>query len=267
MPIPATGADKSPTEGFRTRIDRLLARTVRTRMIRSAATAPIVSFTFDDTPASAATTGAALLESFGARGTFYVAGGLLGAIEPTRRLATGEQCLALHRRGHDIGCHTFAHHAVATYGREALAADLARNEALLAELGIGGRPRNFAYPFNATNLRAKRQLERHFASCRGGVPGVNVGAIDLGFLRAVELCDDTIDGERVRGWIAEATRLGGWLVFFTHGVTPERQPWCCSPLLLEGALREAHESGCAIVTVEQALDRIGARPPADRNRP
>ena len=37
----------------------------------------MVSFTFDDVPKSAATVGAPMLEEYGARGTFYVAGGLV----------------------------------------------------------------------------------------------------------------------------------------------------------------------------------------------
>ena len=39
----------------------------------------MVSFTFDDLPKSAVTTGAGMLEAHGARGTFYVSGGLVGA--------------------------------------------------------------------------------------------------------------------------------------------------------------------------------------------
>jgi peptidoglycan/xylan/chitin deacetylase (PgdA/CDA1 family) len=39
----------------------------------------MVSFTFDDIPKSAATIGAAILEEYDARGTFYVSGGLVGA--------------------------------------------------------------------------------------------------------------------------------------------------------------------------------------------
>ena len=40
---------------------------------------PMVSFTFDDLPKSAVTTGAEMLEAHGARGTFYVSGSLVGA--------------------------------------------------------------------------------------------------------------------------------------------------------------------------------------------
>lgn len=39
---------------------------------------PLVSFTFDDVPDSALGAGAAVLEKYEARGTFYIAGGLAG---------------------------------------------------------------------------------------------------------------------------------------------------------------------------------------------
>ena len=38
---------------------------------------PIVSFTFDDFPRSAYSVGGAMLEKFGARGTYYVTAGLM----------------------------------------------------------------------------------------------------------------------------------------------------------------------------------------------
>ena len=49
---------------------------------------PIVSFTFDDFPRTAATAGAAILESFGARGTFYTAAGLMNTTSASKSALT-----------------------------------------------------------------------------------------------------------------------------------------------------------------------------------
>lgn len=61
---------------------------------------PLVSFTFDDVPDSALGAGAAILEKYGVRGTFYIAGGLAGQVEPDRSLITPEGCSELLARGH-----------------------------------------------------------------------------------------------------------------------------------------------------------------------
>ncbi len=53
---------------------RFLARWSRNRMLDMRAGPPMVTFTFDDVPASACELGASILERHGARGTFYVAG-------------------------------------------------------------------------------------------------------------------------------------------------------------------------------------------------
>lgn len=257
------------TDPWTAKAARLLARTVRTRTAAARHPAPIVSFTFDDVHASAATAGADILERHGARGTFYVAGSLLGTDMPDRAAASLDQCLALHRRGHELGCHTYAHLPVGRHGRAGLAADLARNAALFAAAGerAGGEPvvlSNFAYPLNATSLRAKRRLERAFTTCRGGVPGLNEGRVDLGFLRAVELHDDGIDADGVRFWVDQAKRRDAWLIFFTHGVREEPQPWRCTPELFEASVVSALDAGCEVLTIAEAAGRLGLGPAAER---
>lgn len=257
------------TDPLSAKAARLLARTVRTRTAAARHPAPIVSFTFDDVHASAATTGAEILERHGVRGTYYVAGSLVGTEAPERTAASLDQCLALHRRGHELGCHSFAHVPVARHGGAGLAADLARNAAFFGAAGrrLAGEEvalRNFAYPLNTTSLSAKRQLERAFTTCRGGVPGLNEGIVDLGFLRAVEIHDDGIDADRVRAWIDQAKRRSAWLIFFTHGVQEDPQPWRCTPELFETSVVSALDAGCEVLTIAEAAGRLGFGPAAGR---
>src|ERR1700760_1259381 len=90
------------------RVSHRLAMHVPVERFRLRNATPMVSFTFDDIPKSAATTGAKILEDHNARGTFYVSGSLVGAIEADWAAVDAPDIVALHRNGHEIGCHTFS---------------------------------------------------------------------------------------------------------------------------------------------------------------
>ena len=62
---------------LKARISNRLARHFGGAPFRLQNKAPMVSFTFDDTPKSAATVGGEILDAYNARATFYVAGGLV----------------------------------------------------------------------------------------------------------------------------------------------------------------------------------------------
>jgi len=91
------------------RLSNRLARHFRAAPHRLQAHAPMVSFTFDDAPDSAAGEGAALLEAHGGLGTFYLAGSLIDQPGDFWRGLSNDAIVRLHRGGHEIGCHTFSH--------------------------------------------------------------------------------------------------------------------------------------------------------------
>src|SRR5271165_4948224 len=156
----------------------------------------IVSFTFDDVPASAASAGAPILEAFGIRGTYYLCGGLLGGQGDLTPLLDRGQAEALASAGHEIGCHTYAHTDVRSIGWPSLEVSLRKNAETLSE--ISGEPlRNFAYPFGGISFGKKLRLQSRFETCRGIYPGINVGRIDAGMLKAVPLYSSTLDDEGV----------------------------------------------------------------------
>ena len=75
-----------------------LARHLPTATWRANRAGAIVSFTFDDVPASAASEGAPILEGLGVRGTYYLCGGLLGGqgdLTPLLDRGQGVDLLAL----------------------------------------------------------------------------------------------------------------------------------------------------------------------------
>src|SRR5262245_1736816 len=113
-PTMSFSGSKAPTIpvqpiGLRMRLAHRVARHVPLRQHRMRNDRPIVSFSFDDIPVSAAATGADMLEAFGARGTFFIATSLFGRSTDDWRVADAEAVAALAQRGHEIGLHTHRH--------------------------------------------------------------------------------------------------------------------------------------------------------------
>ena len=241
------------------------ARKVTQRVIRHApgprfsikAERPIVTFTFDDIPDSALTEGAAVLEANGAKGTFYIAGGLAGAHEPDRDLITVEQIAELSARGHEIGCHTFSHPWVRHLSPAELRRDLDRNKAFHAHHAPASQIKNFAFPYNASKIGIRGDMMDRFRTCRGGVEAVNRGPTDLAFLRSVEIRPPDAYARTLTRWIDDAVRTPGWLIYFTHDVQARPTPFGCTPDTLDFLVRYALDHGCEVLTVDAALDRLG----------
>jgi peptidoglycan/xylan/chitin deacetylase (PgdA/CDA1 family) len=218
---------------------------------------PMVSFTFDDVPKSAATVGAATLERHDVHGTFYVIGSQVGTSSPLWDMVDGEDVVALHRRGHEIACHTFSHKRACDLDAETLNAEIDRNQRYLRSLDASIRVENFAYPFGYGSFVRKRQLKTVFKSCRSIVPGVNSGTVDLQFLRAMPLIDRRIDREGIGRALDEARTCNGWLIFYTHDVADEPSPYGCSPSLLNAALEAASRRKIPVLNVAEALRCAG----------
>ncbi|RYE34342.1 MAG: polysaccharide deacetylase [Hyphomicrobiales bacterium] len=220
---------------------------------------PIVSFTFDDVPDSALDAGAAILEGNGARGTFYISGGLEGQVEPDRRVIERAGCRELAARGHEIGCHSFAHHDLRHVGTQALIEDLARNAAYLDAVDPRVAPRNFAYPYNSGSFGKRALLARTFRTCRAGGEGINRGPVDPTFLRAVEIRQPQHHVLGLARWIDALIADPGWLIFFTHDVAPRPTPHGCTPAGFHLLVAYAVTRGCRVLTVDAALDTMGLR--------
>ncbi len=117
---------------LKARVGNRLARHLRVAPARLNNSGPMVSFTFDDAPISAAKVGADMLEQYDARGTFYIAGGLVDAWSGNWTGVSAEDIVGLHRRGHEIACHTFSHARVTDLSATAMAAELREESQLSA---------------------------------------------------------------------------------------------------------------------------------------
>jgi peptidoglycan/xylan/chitin deacetylase (PgdA/CDA1 family) len=245
----------SPISTLGEKLSYRLARHLPVATWRANPAGAIVSFTFDDVPASAASAGTPILEASGIRGTYYVCGGLLGGQGDLTPLLDRGQAEALARAGHELGCHTYAHTDVRSIDWPSLEASLRKNAETLSEIS-GRSPRNFAYPFGGISFGKKLRLQSRFETCRGIYPGINVGRIDAGMLKAVPLYSSTLDDDGVRRWIARAVATSGWLIFFTHDVAERPTPYGVTPDLLRAAVAAAVEAGCACLPVAEAVDRL-----------
>jgi peptidoglycan/xylan/chitin deacetylase (PgdA/CDA1 family) len=257
--------NKDPNTGsLRTRVtnmaSRFLARQSRSKLLRIRGAAPIVTFTFDDVPASACQRGAHILEQYGARGTFYVAGSGCGTSNhdgPQR--ASIDLLRTVWANGHEIGCHTYSHPAVRYMSLDELGSDLDQNRSVLKAIDGNIVARNFAYPYGDMSVRTKRYLEARFDSCRSGHAGINRTVADLGALHAWPLYDASLDRIKIVRLIAETAQANGWLIFYSHDVATRPTRYGVSPALLDWAVSVAKRSGCKVATVAEGLEIIRAQ--------
>ena len=240
---------------FRARVSNRLARHLFAAPMQLRNKQPMVSFTFDDIPVSAATVGAPMLEDFGGCGTFYIAGGLVNRSTDQGDGIDPDGIVKLRRSGHEIACHTFSHQRAIDLGATAMATELAQNRRFLEGLDASIKLENFAYPYGLATVASKRQLTKSFRSARGILPGVNSGTIDLQFLRSTPLIDKDIDCAGIDRVVDEAVATNGWLIFYTHDVADAPSPWGCTPALLRYALNAAKRCNMPMVSVADALQR------------
>lgn len=217
---------------------------------------PMISFTFDDFPRSAAETGASILERFGAKGCYYACTGFLGEIGPAGPYFEERDIMHLERAGHEIGAHTVAHLDCAKASTREALTDISHNVDQMRAVGVTTPIRQFAYPYGETHTELKRALADRFDACRGVLSGVNRKGSDAMQLRAFELGSDETSVARAFSLIEAAARQPAWLIFFTHGVSERAGKFDIKPQVLSTLVRRARDSGAALITPSQAIDQI-----------
>jgi peptidoglycan/xylan/chitin deacetylase (PgdA/CDA1 family) len=250
LTMPAYSADRSLGAKFRRRFVRLVER----RPARLKLDRPMVTFSFDDAPATAASVGAAVLEQRGVRGAFYISAGLAGFDGPMGPYATREAVTALAAAGHEIACHTFSHIDCGIAPREVIEMDVERNREVLAKWGLP-TPTNFAYPYGDVSHEAKSALNGRYDVMRGLFPGLIEDGVDLNQAPGVGI--EGAGGERAaRLWLARAIRRKAWLILYSHDVSDEPTEWGCTPSALDRLVDAAISGGCDIVTVAEGASRL-----------
>ena len=223
----------------------------------------IISFSFDDVPASAVENGIAILDRFSVKATFYIATGLACGDEQCNA-EKGEKYLSrgdieqLNMAGHDIGCHTYSHYRLSQGSAEEMARDADRNVQTLSAW-LGGKPiEHFSYPFGQLSFKSKKLLSPHYKTMRSSRPGINQKGADLYLLRGTSIYNPSFDKSAIQRIIDETVISGGWLVLYTHGVDDNPGDYDCTPQQLEWVLEQAVASGARLLPVADAYDVINS---------
>jgi peptidoglycan/xylan/chitin deacetylase (PgdA/CDA1 family) len=220
---------------------------------------PLVSFTFDDFPKNALYTGGAILEKYGARGTYFASFGLTGSVAPTGEIFRDEDVAPLLERGHEIGCHTFQHCDSWDTDASSYDASLERNAQALARVAPGVKMRSFGYPLTTPSPGNKKVAGARFAACRGGGQTFNSGELDRSLLKSFFLEKSVHDAAAVKDLITRSAAANGWLIFSTHDVSDSPTRFGCTPAFFEQVVAWSQESGATIATVAQALEAVGGK--------
>jgi peptidoglycan/xylan/chitin deacetylase (PgdA/CDA1 family) len=225
-------------------------------------TGPFVSFSFDDFPRTALTTGGAILSNRGVRGTYYVAMGLMGISNEQGEHFRREDLHQVLQDGHELGSHTFSHPSSRRVPLSAFQEDVRKGHQALREFASSRVSENFAYPFGEATVAAKKAVGTEMMSCRGVYPGVNGPDVDLNLLNANLLYGDIENLGEVEQLVRENERQKGWLIFYTHDVCRKPSLYGCTPELLEAACRIACEHAQALPVGEVIRAFRGRATPA-----
>lgn len=243
---------------IKARASNRLARHLRVAPLKLQNHGPMVSFTFDDVPKSATTVGARILDEYNARATFYIAGGLVDKWSGHWAGPSVNDIVNLHRRGHEIACHTFSHTRAIDLNAATMIAEIEKNRRYLTSLDPFIKIENFAYPYGLGSVSHKNRLSNLFHSSRSILPGINAGVVDLQYLRAMPLIERQIDRDGIERALEQAIVTGGWLIFYSHDVATTPSPYGCSPSLLRDAVDAASRRKIPILSIAEALRRAGA---------
>ena len=236
---------------------RTVSKYLYCRMLKLRTTSPIISFSFDDAPRTAFTTGSQILNRYGAPATFYVSLGKLGSDSPSGPLASFEDLINAVKEGHELGCHTFDHKHSWETKTEIFVQSVQKNHQVLSSIIPEAEFLSLAYPICDPKPTIKREMGKIFCCCRGGDQTFNIGETDLNLLNAFFLdirIGDSVD--RVKQLIDENAKAKGWLIFVTHDVRDNPSKYGCSSTFLEQTVKHAAKSGSLLLPVGKACRYI-----------
>ena len=242
------------------RVERKLAKVFNRKTVPMRNRGGIVSFSFDDVPASACRTGLTILEQHRAQGKFYVCGSLTDTVAPEGEMHTHADLKRLLANGHEVGSHGFAHLNYQNLSLQTAQEDIDANRAFFAEHGLHGAGLTFAYPFGCANPRAKALITREFASGRIGTAVVSISRRWMWDCSRLCRSTKTRDRKAISDLLETTAAESGWLIFYTHEVCDKPGRFGCSPQLLEFAVSQSRRLGLTILPVKDAFIRASTLP-------
>jgi hypothetical protein len=153
--------------------------------------------------------------------------------------------------------------------RSKIAQDIDLNRRAADALGL--RLGNFAYPYGQVSLRHKAFVGSLYQTARSNIAGINGTSVDASCLLAMSLSPFS-DLRAIRKSIDHVAEHGGWLILYTHDVSPEPTAGGISPAGLNELVAAALRSGAETINVAEVVRRAGrwgvaspaSRPFADR---
>ncbi|MES1201677.1 MAG: polysaccharide deacetylase family protein [Pseudomonadota bacterium] len=245
----------SPPRDLRSKVQRRWTQWRAATPARLSFERPILSICFDDFPHNAAVSGAAILERYGARGTFYAAADLAGREGPCGQGFSADDLQRLAKGGHEIGCHTYSHRDCARLSAYEALRDIARNQRALNIMGHEGALQTLAYPYGETSHALKSSLPPRFVCARGIQPGLNIGRVDLAQLRAYPLFD-AAGVARANSALKRAAKQKAWMIAFTHDVSDTPSPWGTDTKALDAFVARARTLGFLIAPVRNIIQGL-----------
>ena len=242
------------------KLRRRLARAMTRKPAHLDLSRPLLTLSFDDAPASAAETGAAILNRHGVKGTYFISAGLMGRDSHLGLFARVDEVKRLHASGHEIADHTFSHLDCGKAPGALIAGNIEQNQRVLKHMGIP-LPVTFAYPYGDVSPQAKALLNTRYLAARALHHGLIETGTDLNQAPAVGI--EGQNGERTAmAWLDRASKAKAWLVLYTHDVRANPSDWGCTPETLERIISQAVAMGFEIVTFAEGARRAQALPHA-----
>ena len=226
------------------------------RVVSLGNTGPVVSFVFDDFPRTAYTVGGSILTSFGIRGTYYVAMGLMDSSNELGEQFCMGDLISAAGDGHELASHTFGHQSSRRVSLIDFQEDVRKGWDALRQIPDLATTANFAYPRGEVTLAAKQVVGKQMLSCRGIYGGLNGPLVDLNLLRANSLYGDIDRLDAVRRLIVENEERKTWLIFYTHDVQPSPSRYGCTPRLLDSAVHLAVGRSAQVLPVADVLSTL-----------
>ncbi len=241
---PGAGRSGNPVS-IRRALGAIRARTISAfgrREFRLRGDMPTVSFTFDDFPRSALQVGGAILKSYGARGTYYAAMGLMDKVNDLGEHFSARDLRDLLDEGHELGSHTFSHVSCRGLGIRDIEAEVRKGREAVEQITGARAAHQFSYPYGHATMRAKTNVGRMASTCRGILPGINQSLTDLYLLRANSLYSQSFDMGAIAQLLEFHGTSGGWVIFYTHDVSHNPSAFGCKPAEFEKVVRMATRS-------------------------
>lgn len=215
----------------------LLTPAVANAAVDNPAATPLVSFTFDDSMASAITQAAPTLQKYGLTGTSYVITNCVGmTTAPNTCRAntdvpymTWDQITQLQNTyGWEIGSHTVDHQCLVSVGNDCQATKLtaAQVEAELANsrsalVSHGFNPTAFAPPYGDYDMSALARIAKYYSSMRGFADtGNNPWPLGDYLLRDVPVQEVTTPVSNLKAQVDAAIANKTWVIFTFHDIRP-----------------------------------------------